>query len=131
MSREDVTDAPGEKPSVGAQKGGSPNDGSQTKTLAIIIPLALIGTNCFVLFFCNVMKLLMYKNVWRKDKQKAPESYTSDLQALIDVINLIENSTLSSVKEHLNDRGPKLEDSNTAATAREENRFTMPIREAL
>lgn len=81
MSRVDVTAAPEEKPSVGAQKGGSPNDGSQMKTLAIIIPLALIGTNCFVLFFCNIMKLLMYKNVWRKDKQKAPESYTSDLQA--------------------------------------------------
>lgn len=58
MSREDVTDAPGEKPSVGAQKGGSPNDGSQTKTLAIIIPLALIGTNCFVLFFLQCYEIV-------------------------------------------------------------------------
>ena len=47
MSRVGVTAAPGEKPSVGAQKGGSPNDGSQKKTLAIVIPLALIGTNGF------------------------------------------------------------------------------------
>jgi len=36
---------PGEEPSVGAQKGGSPNEGSQKKTYAIVIPLAIIGTN--------------------------------------------------------------------------------------
>ena len=64
VSRVDVTAAPGEKPSVGAQKGGSPDDGSQKKTLAIIIPLALIGTN----FFWQCYKIVewMYKNVWRE-----------------------------------------------------------------
>lgn len=39
-----------EKPSVGvgAQKGGAPDDGSGKQTLAVAIPLAIIGTNLYL-----------------------------------------------------------------------------------
>lgn len=47
VSRVAVSPTPGETPSVGAQKGGAPNDDSQKKTLAIVIPLALIGKNVY------------------------------------------------------------------------------------
>ena len=111
MSRVDVTAAPGEKPSVGAQKGGSPDDGSQKKTLAIIIPLALIGT----IFFGNVIKLvngcIKMFGEGTNIKLQNPTPGSPNAQASIDVIKLvtnlnIENSTLFSVEKHLRTQAP-------------------------